>query len=91
MKTTTIPVALALTIGLLTTPFLIYAQEEGSMSGQKVHKQQGEQAQKGLTKGAEGQGQPQKAAATDKGMSPSSYDGHGVQEGSEHETDEGSH
>lgn len=91
MKTTTIPVALALTIGLLTTPFLIYAQEEGSMSGQKVHKQQGEQAQKGLTKGAEGQGQPQKAAATDKGTAPSSRDGHDAREDSHQEADEGSH
>ena len=65
--------------------------EEGSISGQKVHKQQSEQAQKGLTKGAEGQGQPQKAAATDKGTAPSSRDGHDAQEGSHQGADEGSH
>lgn len=55
------------------------------------HQGPGEQAQKGLTKGAEGQGQPQKAAATGKGTSPSSRDGHDAQEGSHQGADEGSH
>jgi len=90
MKLQSTGVALLLAVGLLGFPFISYAEEEGSMSGQKAPGGQAQHAKDGMKKqtGAtersqEGSGATPQAAAA--------QDGQGKRAAQQEQADEGSH
>jgi hypothetical protein len=90
MKLQRIGVALLLAAGLIGFPFMVYAEEEGSMSGQETHGGQAHHAKDSMKKQTstaerlqEGSGAAPQAAAA--------QDGQGKRAAQQEQADEGSH